>query len=335
MAGSPGDSLFTQAQVNSIRAEYEVDFFTSHNLMDMIDMNGLVKPRAGDRLTVDYNTNPPDGYSFGRDSNLTATQKGEMVRAVFDWGAFAMDTKEYGWDIENQGEIGKLSTGTLRKLVNARIDVLKDAFSERCPTRIWQGAGAAYNGGDGVDFLGIEQQISTSPSSATIGGLSWSTYDELQNQQISGTSGPTSDWEADCWERLLTLRAACRHPRKKGQKMTKGSGFICYTTAASWVDIIQLAYAQNTNVGAEVKDIVSVGGVVHEINDLQDANTVYLIKPDTWAIYHPPGRKFIDMSIRSEFDDRMNLKDVVVVINARGCPVCLFPPQNGVITNAG
>lgn len=334
MAGSPGDSLFTQAQIESREAEYEVDYFTRHSLMEMLEMNGCIKPRAGDRLTIDYNTNPPDGYSFGRDSVVQATQKGEMVRATFDWGAFAMDTKEYGWDIENQGTPGRMDSGTLRKLMDNRIRVLQDAMSERLPTRVWQGVGAAYNGGDGVDFTGIEQQVPASPSTATVGGLSWATYDELQSQQISGAAGPSTDWEADAWERLLTLRVACWHPRKKGGGMTKG--FICYVTAASYVDIVNLAYNQNTSVGVAVKDLVSVGGVVPEVNDLQDANTVYLIKPDTWKLYYPQGRKrFITLDVRNEFPDRMNPKDTVAILSARGCIINEFPPHNGVITSAG
>lgn len=334
MPGSPGDSVFTQDQVNSIEAAYEVDFFTVQPLLEMIESNGLIQKRAGDRITVDYNTNPPDGYSYGRDSIVQATQKGEMVRAVFDWGAFAMDTKEYGWDIENQGEVGKLDTGTLRKLMPHRIEILKNAMSERLPARLWQGAGVAYNGGDGVDFLGIESQVPASPATATVGGLSWATYDELQSQQIAGNAGPSTDWEADAWERLLTLRVACWHPRKKGQGMTKG--FVCYTTRASYVDIINLAYNQNTNVGAEVKDIVMVGGVVPHVNDAQDANTVYLLKPDTWKLFTPPGRRrFIELDVRTEFDERMNPKDTVAILSAKGCLVNMFPPQNGVITSAG
>lgn len=334
MAGSPGDSVFTQAQVNSIEANYEVDFFTVHPLMEMLEMNGAMQKRAGDRITVDYNTNPPDGYSFGRDSIVEATQKGEMVRATFDWGAFAMDTKEYGWDIENQGEVGKLSTGTLRKLMAARIQILQDAMSERIAARLWQGAGTSYNGGDGIDFTGIEQQVPATPSSATVGGLSWSTYDELQSQTLGGASGPSSDWEADAWERLLTLRVACWHPRKRGQGMVKG--FIAYTTRNSYVDIVNLAYNQNTSLGVEIKDIVSVGGVVPQVNDAQDANTVYLLKPDTWKLYTPPGRRrFIELDVRDELDDRMNRKDTVAILSAKGCLVCEFPPQNGVITSAG
>ncbi len=334
MPGSPGDSVFTQDQVNSIEADYETDFFTVQPLLEMIESFGLIQKRAGDRITVDYSTNMPDGYSYGRDSVVQATQKGEMVRATFDWGAFAMDTKEYGWDIENQGEVGKLSTGTLRKLMAHRIDLLKDAFSQRLPARLWQGAGVAYNGGDGVDFTGIEQQVPATPSSATVGGLSWSTYDELQSQTLSGAAGPSTDWEADAWERLLTLRVACWHPRNKGQGMVKG--FVCYTTRASYIDIVNLAYSQNTNVGVEVKDLVMVGGVVPHVNDTQDANTVYLLKPDTWAIYIPPGRRrLIELDVRDEFDDRMNRKDTVAILSAKACPVCKFPPQNGVITSAG
>lgn len=334
MAGSPGDSVFTQDQANAVAEAYETDFFTVQPLLEMIQEYDMMEKRGGDRLTVDYLTNMPDGYSYGRDSVLQATQKGEMVRAIFDWGAFAMDTKEFGWDIENQGEVGKLSTGTLRKLMTHRIDILKAAFSQRLPARLWQGAGAAYNGGDGVDFTGIESQVPASPSSATVGGLSWSTYDELQSQSIAGTSGPSTDWEADAWERLLTLRVACWHPRKKNQGMVKG--FVCYTTRASYVDIIQLAYNQNTNVGAEVKDIVSVGGVVPHINDTQDANTVYLLKPDTWKLYTPPGRKgFIELDVRDNLEERINKKDSVAVMTAKGCLVNMFPPQNGVITSAG
>ena len=334
MAGSPGDSVFTQAQTDSIESDFELDFFTVQPLLDMIQSNGGITKRAGDRITVDYATNPSSGYSYGRDSVVSATQKGEMVRAFFDWGAHADDTKEYGWDIENQGEVGKLNSGTLRKLMSNRIDLLKPAFMKSLNNRLWQGDGTAYNGGDGVSFLGIESQVPATPSSATVGGLSWATYDELQSQQISGASGPSTDWESDAWERLLTLRVACWHPRSQGAGMT--NGFICYTTRGSYVDIINLAYNQNTSVGVNVKDLVSVGGVVPQINDDQDANTVYLLKPDTWKLYCPPGRrKFVEMETRSEFDDRMNPKDTVAIFSAKGSLVCHFPPQNGVITSAG
>lgn len=330
----PGDSLFTQDQMNSFEEAYEVDFFTVQPLLEMIEMHGLIEKRGGDRLTVDYNTNPPDGTSYGKDAIVQATQKGEMVRAFFDWGAFMMDDKEFGWDIENQGEVGRLDSGTLRKLVTHRMKQLQDAFSERCPTRLWQGAGVAYNGGSGIDFTGFEAQVPAAPASATVGGLSWATYDELQSQQIAGNAGPSTDWEADAWERFLTLRVACWHPRKKGQGMVKG--FVCYTTRASYVDIINLAYNQNTNVGIEVKDIISVGGVVPHVNDAQDANTVYLLKPDTWKLYIPPGRRrFIEIEVRDNLEDRVNKKDSVLLMTAKGCPVCKFPPQNGVITLAG
>lgn len=328
------DSLMTQDQANSIAEAYETDFFTVQPLLEFIDTYGLKEKRGGDRLTVDYATSAADGYSYGRDAVLQATQKGEMIRAVFDWGAFAMDNKEYGWDIENQGEVGKFDSGTLRKLLNHRLELLKASMSERLPARLWQGAGTAYNGGNGVDFLGIEQQVPASPSTATVGGLSWATYDELQSQQIAGNAGPSADWEADAWERLLTLRVACWHPRKKAQGMVKG--FVCYTTRASYVDIINLAYNQNTNVGTEVKDLVMVGGVIPHINDAQDANTVYLLKPDTWKLFVPPGRRgFIELDLKDNLEDRINKKDTVAVMTAKGCLVGMFPPQNGVITAAG
>lgn len=334
MAGSPGDSVFSQAQLDAISADYETDFYTVHPHFEMLDMNNLIKPYAGDRITVDYRTNAPDGYSYGRDSVLEATQKGERIRAYFDWGSFAIDNKEYGWDIENQGATGQLKTGTLRKLPTERMDDLKAWMSERLPSRLWQGAGASYNGGDGVDFLGVEQFVPSSPSSATLGGLSLSTYSDLQSQQISGAAGPSTDWEADAWERLLTLRVACWQPRKQNQGMVKG--FMCYTTRASYVDIINLAYNQNTNVGAEVKDITMVGGVVPVVNDAQDANTVYLLKPDTWCLYYPQGRRgFIQTREIDNFQDRINEKDVAWVMTAKGCHICKFPPQNGVITSAG
>lgn len=334
MAGSPGDSVFTQAQMDAKVAEFETDFYIEMPHMGMLEDNGLIKPHAGDRITVDYRTNAPDGTSYGRDSVLEATQKGERIRATYDWGTFALDNKEYGWDIENQGAVGQLSSGTLRKLPTERLNDLKAWMGRRLPIRMWQGAGAAYNGGDGVDFLGMENFMPASPSTATVGGLSWSTYDELQSQQISGAAGPSTDWEADAWERLLTLRYACRHPRSPDTPNT--SGWVCYATPASCVDIINLAYVQNTNVGVEVKDIVSVGGIVVKLSDAIDANTVYLVNPDTWVVYYPQGRKgLVEMREISNFPDRMNKRDIVWSMTAKGCIICKFPPQNGVITSAG
>lgn len=332
MAGSPGDSVYTQAQLSSMEASYEIDYFTSHSLMGMIEDNGLIEKRAGDRLTVDYNTNPATAYSYGRDATVQATQKGEMIRAYFDWGAIAMDTKEYGWDIENQGSVGSLSTGTLRKLMDQRIKILENSMSEVLPTRLWQGAGAALNAGSGVEFTGVEQQVPTSPGSATVGGLSWATYTNLQSQQIAGTSGPSSNWQADAWERLLTLRVACRQPRSKGKD--NKSGWIAYCTAGDYVDVVNLAYNQNTSVGASVQDIKMVGGIMPEINDIQDANTLYLIKPNCWKLFIPPmRRRFVELDVRDSLDDRMNRKDTVAILTAKGCLVNMFPPHNGVITS--
>ena len=67
-----------------------------------------------------------------------------------------------------------------------------------------------------------------------------------------------------------------------------------------------------------------------------DANTVCLVNPDTWVLYYPEGRKgFIETREISDFQDRMNKKDVSWVMTAKGSMICKFPPQNGVITSAG
>lgn len=329
------DSVFTQDQTVALEASYYEDYMNVYPFWDLMNRRGRVKSKAGDRCTVDYATNPPDVYSYGRDSNIEATQKGEMIRAYFDWGAVAMDTKEYGWDQENQGAVGQLSTGTLRKLMGHRMDLIKSPFFRRSNERLWQGAGTAYNGGDGIDFTGVEAQVPASPSAGTHGGLSRSVYDELQAQQIGGASGPSSDWEADAWERLLTLRVACWHPSSWRQQVD-ASTFVCYVTRASYVDIINLAYNQNTTLTTKVDDIVSVGGVVPRVNDAQDANTVYLLNPDTWYFYYPPGcRGPIEIETRTGLDGRMNPRDAIGIIRMKGMLVCEFPPQNGVITSAG
>jgi hypothetical protein len=185
------DSIFSYAEKDAFKKSYIVDYMRRYPMWDMLNKKGRISPRAGDRINQPYATNRPTGYSYGRDSTVQATQKGEIVQAWFDWGALAMDTKEYGWDIDRQGAQGSIETGTLAKLFATRIELLKDAFYYEHNDRLWNGDALAYGGGSAKSFLGIEQQITTTPSSGSHGGLSRCTYDELQNQQISGTSGPT------------------------------------------------------------------------------------------------------------------------------------------------
>lgn len=328
------DSIFSYAEKDAFKKSYIVDYMRRYPMWDLLNKKGRVMARAGDRLNQPYATNRPTGYSYGRDSTVQATQKGEIVQAWFDWGALAMDTKEYGWDIDRQGAQGQIESGTLAKLFATRIELLKDAYYYEHNDRVWNGDGLAYGGGTDKSFLGIDNQIVTSPSSGSHGGLSRTTYDELQNQQISGTSGPSSDWEADAWERMLTLKVAIMN-HQTGKKGNVKPDF-CTVTEGSYVDIINLGYVQNTNVGVDVKDVESVSGIQFEVNHAQDSNTVYMGCTGGISIYYPEGWDGpIQLDIRDEFKDRMNLKDCIAIVKSELCPIVEAPFMQGVITSAG
>ena len=110
---------------------------------------------------------------------------------------------------------------------------------------------------------------------------------------------------------------------------------VCYCQQSQMTDIIKLAYNQNTNVGARVEDIDSVGGVYVELNSALTANTVQLLTSGTWTLYKPPGTEaFIELDVRSQLENRMNLKDIFIIWKARGCLICDWLPQNGMISGA-
>lgn len=332
----PGDSVLTYAQKTAFRKKFIKDYIRSYPYWrTMLAKGRVMKSDGGERVNVPYETAPSTGYSYGRDSAIPAvTQKGEIVQAFFDYGALALDTKSFGWDRDRQGKVGSISTGTVADDLATRIEMLENHYLREHNDRLWSGTNAPYGGGTDKDFLGLENQVVASPSSGTHGGLSRSTYDELQNQQISGAAGPSTDWEADAWERLLTLRVAILNHQMDWNGEVKPD--ICFVTEGSYVDIVNLAYNQNTNVGVNVRDVETVGGVIPIVNHLQDANTVYLLTSSTICIYYPPGWDSpIELDTRSELEDRMNPRDTIAIMKSELVQVVEAPFLNGVITSAG
>lgn len=326
-------SVFSLANLTSaLEAELTNDFIDERPFLDIMKRKGRVMKKAGDQFSIDFNTNPPDVKSYGAGSTFVASQKGENVRATFGWGALYLDDKEFGWDIENQGTPGKISEGAVRDLVTTRTSMMKDAFFLRANTRLWQSGGVAYNSGEGVGPLGVEDAVRTSPSTGTYGGLSAVTYSNLRSQQISGTAGPSTDWDSDCWERLLTLRVTCMYGKTWNNPIRPK---LAFCNRSNYIEIINLAYTQNTNVGVTVDDLVSVGGIMPQINDAQDASTVYLLAPETWCLYYPTGRRqLIELDVRQNLEEQINPKDTVLLMTMKCQLVCEFLRPNGMITNA-
>ena len=327
------DSIISDSLRNSVQAKLQQTWINRSPWFDLLNRNKRIQKRAGDRLEVKYTFDDTDGYSFGPDSEIEATSKGEVVTAIYDWGAFARDDKQLGWYQENQGAMGKFDSGTVRDILLTRIDNGKSKFFQNFNTRLWRGAGTPYNGGDGRDFLGVEQFVPDNPAVGSVGGLSRVTYDELRPQQLDGTDGDSGDWDNDCWELLLRLRVACENKPMAWGEQSKPD--VCYAPQGAMTDIIKLAYNQNTSVGSRVEDIDNVGGVFVELNDAIQGNRVYLLSSKTWSYYYPEGcESVIELDIRSELEKRMNPKDTVIIWRARGSQICDWAPQNGIITTA-
>lgn len=325
-------TVFSLANLSAaLSPEITSDFIDERPFLKIMQNSGRVQKKAGDTWGIDFNTNPPDLKSYGAGDTFVASQRGENIRATFTWGALYLDDKEFGWDMENQGEAGMISTGTLRKLLPHRIEMMKDAWNLRANTRLWQSGGVAYNGGGGIGGLGVEDAVRTSPSTGTYGGLSAVTYANLRSQQISGTAGPSTDWDADCWERLLTLRVACMYGKSWNNPIRPK---LCLCNRSNYVEIINLAYNQNTNIGTKVEDITMVGGITPQINDAQDASQVFLLAPETWNLYYPVGRKnLVELEVRQNLEDQINPKDTVLLMTMKYQLVCEFLRANGMITN--
>jgi len=329
------DTIVSDSQRNSASKMLQETWIARYPWMDALKRNNRITTRAGDRLELKYVVDDSEGYSFGPESEVEATQKGEVISQVFDWGAHARDDKQLGWDMENQGAVDKLTTGTLRDIYATRVDMGNSKFFESVNLRLWRGAGLPYNSQDAeaLDFLGVEQFVPDDPTIGTIGELSRVTNAFIRSKTLAGSAGESGVWDNDCWELLLRLNVACSEsPRTWGENTAPDFWF---SNQAALTDIVKLAYAQNTNIGAEVQNINSVGGVFTILNSAIQGNRVYALRSDTWRYYKPPGvRSMVELDIRSQLEKRMNLKDTIFIWKARGCQVCEWCPQNGLITDA-
>lgn len=326
--------ILTEAQRNSASTFLQETWIGNYPFLDKI--RDRIVTRGGERIEQPFLNNTADVYSFSKRSEVDATQKGEIVKGVLDWGTAAYDDEEYGWDMENQGAVDSLTSGTLYKLYDTRVKMGHSLYHKRVNERLWLGAGTPYNSADGdaLDYLGVESWISTTPTSGNIIELSRSANPFMQNKELDGaTDGTSQVWANDCWELIFEMNELCSdYPREWGGAMHPDMWF---GKTAQIMSIITLGLAQNTNVGADVNGVISLGGIKIIKNDAQTAGRIYALNSGSWTLYRPPGvNSFMELDVRSDLEARMNRKDTIFIWKSRGALACTWLPANGVITNA-
>lgn len=328
-------SAFTFSQNQQLNKKLTADFWDTRPFWGDLKRNGrIITGDAGNAITIDYRTNPADGYSFGKGATFTATEKGDYVRASYGWAGYAHDDIVYGWELRQQGAEGRLDTGTIRNILTLKADSIKEDFYQGFSNQLWQGNGTPLNGGNGVSLNGVEIYVTATPSSGTVGGINRATYTRITNKQVTGTSGPSSSWILDCWERLLTTKYECRFGTKKGVPMMPD---LVYIHPTEVVDIQNLGYAQNTNVDVNVGEVQSIAGMRWSFNDVMDANQVYLLNSKTWS-FHTCNSKdeMMQVEFRDNLENQIDKMDTVVLMKCGPAQlVCDWPAANGVITSAG
>lgn len=325
-------SRFTVAQATAQVADW-VDLYKTQQRL-FAKLASRVEHQGGEYFSKDYESLDLNIRSYGRYESHTAAESGDPVRATWRMGTYMADDQVSGLDKEFQGAVGKLDSGTLRKIEAQAIANLKSKFTQRFKSRVfWDAAGTAYNGGGGVEPMGLKLAIVASPSTGTYAGISRVTYSNWRNYQISGASGPSGSWVADAWERILTAKMGCVSPDG-----TRGKPDLMLCNVGPAVQIMNKAFSQNTNVGGQVGTITSVAGMEIIVDDDATASSVYLFDLSSLKVKIPTERSTknfgIEMWSKSNLPDQVRRDDTVFVMDFVGTPVCEFPKANAIITSA-
>ena len=325
-------SRYTQSQNTAIMSEYVNFYKTDQRLMGILAPR--VRNQAGQQWSQDFEASVDINLkSYGVYEQHISAESGDPVRATWTMGAVYMDDQISGLQQEYQGAPGSLATGTIRKIGPEAHEKLRDKFKQAFKTRLWNAAGAALNGGGGVEPVGITQFVVQSPSTGTYAGISRVTYSNWRNYQISGAAGPSTSWVQDAWERVLTAQMGARDPSG-----AHGKGSVLLGTVANVIQIQNKAYSQNTNVGSEVNKIKSVNGLELVSDDDVGAGLVYILDPRYIGVAIPMGRSAKNFGMKfyskSKLPEQVHPDDEVMVIDFVGTPYCDFPAAQSIITSA-
>ena len=325
-------SRFTQFQQVAIGAKC-VDFYKNEDRL-MAVLGSRVDHQPGETFSpVDLRSLDKVLKSAGRYEQHVAAESGDYVRPVYTMGKVYMDDQISGLEKEFQGEVGKISSGTLKKTDTELVEDLRNQFKHRFKERLWNGDGLTLNGGGGVSFMGLTQFVVQSPSTGTYGGVSRVTYTNWRNYQISGASGPSTSWVQDAWERVLTAQMGATD-----ESGSHGKGSLLIGTVANVIQIQNKAYSQNTQVGATVNKIHAVNGLELVSDDNVASGLVYILDPRYIEMAISPKRSTKNMGIqfysKAELDDQVDPNDEVFVMDFVGTPYCWFPKAQAIITSA-
>lgn len=331
-------SRFTQSQLTAYTKEWTPLFYTQQPLMRYLKARGRVKrSMGGEYITKQYENNDIQLKSFGRYEQHIASESGDPVLATWRMGALYADDQLSGLEKEfNAGAEGKLDSGKVRDIRIEAVKNLQSKFGKLFRTRLWNAAGASLNGGGGVEFLGITQAISQTPSSGTYAGVSRVTHSDWRNIQVTGTSGPSASFASDAWERVLTATTQAEGPIE--DPMGVQSPDLLFCTKANKVIVQNKAYSQNTNLGGEVRAIQVLNGMELNIDEDVGSGLIYGLNSATWEFLtspmRDPGTFGVKMHYKKDLPDQVHEEDEALVMSCVGLLRCTFPKRNFVITSA-
>lgn len=331
-------SKFTQGQLDGYRDLKVLPLFkTEQSIYRMLDAKKrIMVDQGGKNIVWDVRLSAQTLKSAGKYETFTASERGDYSQASLPWSYLYATDAVSGLEMERQGAVNSIQSGTIRKIEAQALDELRDDFMFRFNNQIIQGDGAALNGGGGVTLTGVEQFVAASPSTGTYANINRATVSNWQNQQFAGTSGPSSSWAQDAWWAILNMKTLCLTNGNAG----KGKKFrpdILLVTPTNYVDIKNKGYSQNTNVGASVKSIEMIEGMEMSIEEDLDASQVYMLSSETLELLLPPGRGKKDvfkLHYKRNLPNHVHQDDEVLVLDFHGQLKCNLPKANGVITSA-
>lgn len=330
-------SRFTQGQLDGyLNLKVLPYFFTEQALLRMFKAKGLIKTAPGGKtVNWDVRLSAQTLKSYGKYATFTASEAGDYATAQLPWGAvFAADAVS-GLEMEQQGEVGSVESGTKRKLRAQALEELKEDFLFRFNTQLWSGDGATLNGGSGATLYGVQQAVVTSPATGTYAGLNRATITDHQNQQFAATSGPSTDASADAWWAIMKMKTLCSNrPMAKGRAYAPDMLFVPRDV---YVLLKNKGFAQNTAIpGVVVKSVETIDGMEFTLEDDLSAATAYMLSSEAWTLMLPPGRGKADMfrlHYKTNLPNHVNPNDEALVMDFHGQLACTFPKANGVITS--
>jgi len=309
-------------------------FWKKKALTAAMERNGCMQHVAGPGRNMNWQArlSAQALKSYGPYQTFTATERGDYTEFSLPWGHLYMDDQFSGMDKDQQGTVGSLKSGTLRKIGPQGRQELTEDMQFRFNHQMIHGDGTAVGAGGGVGLVGLKQFIPDAPATGTYANGNRATISDHRSQQIAGNAGPSSNWKLDAWERALSMQTTIEANGMSGKNMSHTPDIIICQTQPK-IDIMNKYLVQNTSVGSEVAGFQSVSGMTFNVDTDLDASKVYFVTSST-VKYCWYGKKMFNLRAIDNIPNHVHEDDEALILRMDGQLKCDLPKANGLITLA-